>query len=150
MNHKPHHNQPQQSKQPDNQQSSLPQQPATRDFQVTSAKFHQGPLPSPEVLAGYEQIHPGAANRIIRMAEQQVKHRQSLEQKIVSSDHKIQSRAMNYSFFLTVLLFVFGVYLVIQDRSLGYLAVFGPAVFHVSAFAYDRYQRQVEAKKPQE
>lgn len=44
---------------------------------VTSV--HMGPLPPPDVFAGYEQVCPGAAERILSMAEQQAKHRQDLE-----------------------------------------------------------------------
>jgi uncharacterized membrane protein len=44
------------------------------------AKFHKGPLPSPEVLAGYEKIAPGFADRIVRMAEGEIEHRRGLEQ----------------------------------------------------------------------
>ena len=36
-----------------------------------------GPLPHPEDLAKYEQVLPGAADRIISMAEQQAAHRQA-------------------------------------------------------------------------
>ena len=39
----------------------------------------QGPLPPPAVLAQYENIHSGFADRIISMAETQAAHRQSLE-----------------------------------------------------------------------
>jgi uncharacterized membrane protein len=42
-----------------------------------------GPLPHPEDLAKYEQVLPGAADRIIRMAEQQAAHRQNLERAVI-------------------------------------------------------------------
>jgi uncharacterized membrane protein len=34
-----------------------------------NAQHHQGPLPSPEVLAQYEKTMPGLADRIVKMAE---------------------------------------------------------------------------------
>jgi uncharacterized membrane protein len=40
---------------------------------------HSGPIPSPELLAGYERAVPGSGDRIIKMAEQQAIHRQQLE-----------------------------------------------------------------------
>lgn len=49
-----------------------------------SAHF-SGPLPHPAILAKYEEILPGAADRIIKMAEEQSKHRQFLENKVISS-----------------------------------------------------------------
>lgn len=45
-----------------------------------------GPIPPPQVLAGYEQVLPGAANRIITMAERQSDHRQDLERRVVSAN----------------------------------------------------------------
>lgn len=37
-------------------------------------EFSSGPLPTPETLRGYEDLLPGAAERIIRMAEQEQKN----------------------------------------------------------------------------
>ena len=36
---------------------------------IHRAAAFAGPLPPPEILAGYERIHPGCADRIIAMAE---------------------------------------------------------------------------------
>ncbi len=43
----------------------------------------QGPIPPPSYLAGYEEILPGSANRIINMAEKEQIHRQGLESKVL-------------------------------------------------------------------
>ena len=45
---------------------------------VIEQKF-SGPIPPPSIIAGYEDVVPGAADRIIRMAEQQSSHRQLME-----------------------------------------------------------------------
>lgn len=45
-----------------------------------------GPLPPPEILQQYNEILPGAANRIITMAEEQSSHRRILESKVINSD----------------------------------------------------------------
>lgn len=42
-------------------------------------RHFSGPIPSPEVLAGYENIKPGFADRILSMAERQSSHRQAPE-----------------------------------------------------------------------
>ncbi|MEX2121855.1 MAG: DUF2335 domain-containing protein [Pirellulales bacterium] len=44
-----------------------------------------GPLPPPEVLGQYDQVSPGAAGRIIAMAEGQATHRQALEARAVEA-----------------------------------------------------------------
>lgn len=56
----------------------------------TRIQAHRGPLPSPDTLQRYEEILPGAAERILTMAEDQAKHRQSLEQKVVDGDISAQ------------------------------------------------------------
>ena len=38
---------------------------------VSKNEFFSGPLPEPWVIQDYEKIQPGAASRIIRMAERQ-------------------------------------------------------------------------------
>lgn len=48
---------------------------------------YQGPIPHPDILRGFEEIVPGAADRIIAMAEQQMAHRIDLEKSIVAHAH---------------------------------------------------------------
>lgn len=52
------------------------------------AMSFSGPLPPPEILKKYDEILPGAAERIIKMAEKQAEHRQLLEQQVIKSDIK--------------------------------------------------------------
>jgi uncharacterized membrane protein len=47
---------------------------------------YQGPIPPPADLERYNAILPGAAERILAMAERQANHRQSLEKKVLDSD----------------------------------------------------------------
>jgi uncharacterized membrane protein len=54
---------------------------------VSQTRF-SGPLPHPDILARYEQILAGAADRIISMAEAQSRHRQELEAEVIASDIK--------------------------------------------------------------
>jgi uncharacterized membrane protein len=44
-----------------------------------------GPIPAPQILQQYNSIVPGAAERIIRMAEKQSDHRMYLERKVIDS-----------------------------------------------------------------
>lgn len=43
-----------------------------------------GPLPHPQILAQYELALPGSADRIIRMAEENGRHRRQMEELVVS------------------------------------------------------------------
>lgn len=61
-----------------------PKPPAKRETKsaVTTTEieaFFAGPLPTPALLAGYEQIVPGAAERLLAMAEAEAKHQREIE-----------------------------------------------------------------------
>lgn len=45
-----------------------------------------GPLPHPAILRAFDDVVPGAAERIIKMAEEQAAHRKALERKVIESD----------------------------------------------------------------
>jgi len=47
---------------------------------------YQGPIPPVEDFAGYVRILPGAADRILKMAENQAGHRQTLERRALTGD----------------------------------------------------------------
>ena len=44
-------------------------------IQVSESRHYSGPLPLPEDLAKYDQVVPGAAERIMQMAEKEMQHR---------------------------------------------------------------------------
>lgn len=47
---------------------------------------YSGPLPPPDVLKRFDEVVPGSAERIIKMAEEQSTHRKDLERKVIDSD----------------------------------------------------------------
>lgn len=47
--------------------------------QVTRAMMMSGPLPPPQMIAAYEDVLPGSAERILSMAEQAQKQRHDRE-----------------------------------------------------------------------
>lgn len=62
----------------------VPAHIATQGERITT--IHQGPLPAPEDFAAYDQVVPGAADRILAMAEAQSAHRQQLERFALKTD----------------------------------------------------------------
>lgn len=55
-------------------------------LKVTRTISHEGPLPPPNQLAGYESILEGSANRIISMAENDLQHIQWVQKANVLID----------------------------------------------------------------
>ena len=67
--------------------SAHPNQPSSerRKVTLTATMTYSGPMPHPEMLAEYERITPGLADRIVALAERQANHRMMLESKKGSS-----------------------------------------------------------------
>ena len=60
--------------------------------ETVSERFERfiGPIPPPDVMEQYEKTLPGSADRILKMAENQSKHRQSLEkQRLFFSNREV-------------------------------------------------------------
>jgi len=56
------------------------------------ASFYRGPIPAPETLRRYEDLIPGSAATIIKMATDQAAHRQALERQAQESDARDRSK----------------------------------------------------------
>ena len=61
-----------------------------------------GPIPPPSIIKGYEEIMPGAAERIIAMAENQAKHRQDMEKIMVNAEARDSLLGVVFAFILGV------------------------------------------------
>ena len=58
---------------------NTPQPAGSQTTAVSIQEAFSGPLPPPNMLAQFEQIEPGFANRIVAMAENQSQHRIQVE-----------------------------------------------------------------------
>lgn len=81
-------------------------------------KMHIGPIPSPEVLAEYNEIDPTFANRILVMAEQQSSHRQEMEKKIVKSGTRDSFMGIVFGFLIGILSLIVSLILGLNGRTI--------------------------------
>ena len=72
--------------------------------------YFEGPIPQGDELARYEEVQPGAAGRIIKMAEdrqemarEQMQHRQVLEKSVISANIRHESTGQWMGFVLYLL-----------------------------------------------
>jgi len=77
----------------------------------------QGPLPHPEILAGYDRVLPGAADRIIAMAESNQRHRQTLEATVIPAGVRSERLGQVLGFILYIATLASGTYLVSMGKS---------------------------------
>jgi len=81
-------------------------QPATTQSPFSSPKTDSvkkmvawaGPLPPPQAIQKYEEIIPGAANRILEMTEKQQAHRFDMERKVIAGDSTRSLLGMIFGF----------------------------------------------------
>ena len=83
--------------QQDNRQSSI-------NAIISEQRTFSGPLPHPEDLAKYDQIVPGAADRIIKMAENEMRHRHRNEDKLTNGMIWTTVLSMIFAFFIAAAL----------------------------------------------
>lgn len=94
------------------------------DRTAVSTENYSGPLPSPDQLARYEQIMPGAVDRLIAMAEREQLHRLEIDKTI-----KIR-REIGISLAFSFIVAIAGLGLVVTksfSESIGLLSTIGGA-----------------------
>ncbi len=114
------------------------------------ASFFEGPLPDPESLAGYEHICPGAADRIIRMAEAQSRHRHEIERAVIASNCKVQERGPLFGFILALIVVAIGTVLTFMGKqTVGLTALIAALASIVIPFVYGKISqgKELAAKK---
>lgn len=112
----------------------------------------QGPLPPPEILAGYDKVLPGAANRIISMAEKNQSHRHSLEAKVIPSGIVSERIGQIFAFLLYLGVLASGTYLVSTGKdTVGITELLGStAAFAALYFRGQREKkRELRGKRPE-
>ncbi|MCP4115428.1 MAG: DUF2335 domain-containing protein [Desulfobacteraceae bacterium] len=72
------------------------------------ASQFQGPIPPPELLAGYDDVVPGAADRIIALAEKETAHRHEMEKKVLDAEVKVISNEAREIFLGQIFAFLIG------------------------------------------
>jgi uncharacterized membrane protein len=116
--------------------------------QFRKTELYAGPLPHPEILQKFEQILPGSADRILKQAEDQTKHRIELEKKVVSADIIKSYMGLVFGFLIGMVGILGGIYL----ARLGF-DVYGPIlsggsfVTLVVAFIYGTKSRKQERER---
>lgn len=112
----------------------------------------QGPLPPPEVLAGYEATLPGAADRILAMAERQSAHRQELETTVATGDSRRQLYGLLAGTVVTMsALALAGVLAFFGHSGVSALTALAPIATLAGVFVYgDRSRRQERERRLEE
>lgn len=113
-----------------------------------SIEQFSGPLPPPEVLAKYNDIEPGFANRIMAMAESQSHHRQAMESVVISSRIRYEGRAQILAAVIALALGLGSLWLISIGKSIeGVSAIIAELAAFTWVFMYGRRSQQKELAK---
>jgi uncharacterized membrane protein len=112
---------------------------------TTQSSSFSGPLPPPEMLKEYDNVLPGAADRIIKMAETQSDHRQKLESKVVSGEVVKSYLGMACGFVVAIAGMSIGGFLLNEGHTIGGSIFAGvPLTGLVTVFVVGATQRRKE------
>ena len=78
--------------------------PADNVQHVQLQHHYSGPLPHPETVAKYDQIVPGAAERIITMAEKEMVHRHDTENAMTKNAIRTTYLGITFAFLSVLVL----------------------------------------------
>lgn len=120
--------------------------PDGKDEQEVTYRKYSAPIPPPDMLAGYEQILPGAADRIIRGFESQSKHRQRCESIFVWTQSIKTILGVFCGFVVAMTTIIGGIYAALQGHPVlgGSLSFVGLAIL-VGAFVSERIPKKEDS-----
>jgi uncharacterized membrane protein len=121
---------------------------------VTHAYF-RGPLPPPSVVEHFERIRPGAAERILVMAEEQQRVRHQLEERALVGALRAEATGQWLAAFIVTLTVGLGSWLVSSGHdATGLATILAPLGAVVAAFlnaqqaqAREREQKRAELER---
>lgn len=113
---------------------------------ITSyVESYHGPIPSPNTLREYESILPGSAERILQAFEQQTLHRQSLEDRVITSDIRRSYIGLFAGFIVAMTAICGGLYVAVTVSPIaGATIASAPLAGLVGAFIYGTSSRRRE------
>ena len=116
------------------------------------SEYYEGPLPPSHMLREYEEILPGAADRIIGMAERQAEHRQDIEKVVIASKSRSETLGVVFAGLIGLSAIVGGVFLIAIGRGIEGLAAIITAIGSlVGTFVYGtRSEKKELAEKRQQ
>lgn len=110
------------------------------NLSVVEAKYaFSGPIPPPEAMERYERVVPGAADRIISMAETEQKHRHAYEEKEQSNSYRVICVTVIFAFMALIIVCGIVVFAIIRGMEGTAIAtILGAVASIVGLFIYRR------------
>lgn len=109
---------------------------------------YSGPIPPPALLAGYDDIDPGRAAKILQLAEDQSRHRMKLEVKVVDSDISRSWAGLACGMVMGLSLLAGGIVVILNGHdTAGTAIVTSTLAGVVGAFVYGKMSQSAERER---
>ena len=105
-------------------QAVLDSLPAHVRTSVLEAASFSGPLPPPSEFGEYNRVHPGSADRILAMAENEQQHRISTERTALAASVRSSKLGQYFGFALAVFCIGGGVFLATGGHTVAAIFLF--------------------------
>lgn len=110
-----------------------------------------GPIPHPDVLAGYDKVVPGLAAKIVDQAGRQGEHRMAMESKALRDESFRATLGIVFGFILTAAMIGCGTYAILDGHdaagaAIGGTGVAGIVVTFITGASSRRKERAEKAK----
>lgn len=113
--------------------------PSQKQALIHQTASYSGPLPLPQHLEHYDKVLPGAADRIVSMAEREMAHRHSREKGAVKHGIVLSYLGQVFGFLIAALGLSGGIYCILQGNSWGGVGIGGVSLGSlVGIFVYGR------------
>lgn len=123
------------------------QKAVSRYVQIVHESY-TSPIPPPSVLAQYNDVLDGCANRILTLAEGQQQHRHEMEASVVRSNILNEKLGLGAGFFLAAIITTGSIHLINTGKDVtGLGMIIGEVVVLVGSFYYSQYQKRKERKE---
>ena len=99
---------------------------------ITQQQF-SGPVPHPQILQEYEQILPGAAERILSMAEKDAEHQRTIEMEAITLAGDESRRGQTYGFSIGITAFITSIVALLLGSEKTAMALGGTTLFGLVA-----------------
>lgn len=80
-------------------------------------EFFQGDLPHPDILAGYDRLCPGAAEKIINNGIAESEHRREMEKTLMEERRADRRLGVILGFILALLIIIVGAFLIYKGKT---------------------------------
>jgi len=119
-----------------------------RHIATVETKTWSGPIPPPQTLEGYEMLVPGAADRILKLAETQTAHRIDMESTVIRGDSKRSYLGLIAGFALSTMVIAGGIYLIAIGHDWAGVGLVGLNLTGLAAvFVYGSRIRQAALRR---